>query len=215
MRNLRVAPASVSRSQSPEMWCVTPAIWLKGDWPSCWWCQQVTIESALRDTSFESWTLRTLVCATQKKHIWLSVSAGAENCSQMTFRYVFPNSSCLASAAPASWTPAGSLEAVPYPRLLSSPDSLLFLPLKCIHSPFCWLLCSSCSPLVSDQVQDSRSSTLLSYQYPAKYREWWHPGRLLSPTEDRRPLPKHIPLITRGQLRVCVISLSLSLQLGK
>lgn len=69
MRNLRVAPASVSRSKSPEMGCGTPAIWLKGDWPICSWCQQMTIESALRDTSFESWTLRTPVCATQKKHI--------------------------------------------------------------------------------------------------------------------------------------------------
>ena len=78
------------------------------------------------------------------------------------FWYVLSDSSHLASPALAAGPQRATWKQLPTPTPLSSCESLIFLPLKCIQSPSHCPLCSPSSILESDRAPDSFLSLLLS-----------------------------------------------------
>lgn len=145
-----------------------------------------------------------------------SVSAGMEHCSLIPFCCLPPNSLPLLLQPQPTGTAGSSLEAVAHLSPLSSHDSLLSQPLRCIQSPFQWP-CALSVPywcLIRSKTPFSLHSCPVS-TLPASVsfdtRECYY---LKLKTDSCFP-STFIPSMTRGQLRVCGTPLSVALQLGK
>lgn len=154
----------LSFRKSPETSCGWHLLSvLKDDWPSCPWCKKKwwLIPSLETDLEADSEYLSVLQNEGTPAHWSLQERNTAH---ESPFDRFF----LISLTLPLQPQPTGP-QGAPW-KLLPTPA---YSPLLTHFSPFLsnasnalWLLCSFCSPLVSDQVWDSLLSSLSSGQYP-------------------------------------------------